>query len=119
MHTPLFNITFGLYVVLKSWHFSAGSVNAIVDGYLADLLAMPVILTFAQEAMQWIKGEAGRITGWMVFAAIGYAALVFEGVMPAINASKTADPIDVLMYALGGGLWWFCGRKPARMITFE
>ena len=110
MHSWLFNGAFGAYTILKSWHFSAGPIHPLVDSYLADLLAMPVILTFAQIAMVKLRGAKGALTKWMVGFAVVYATVVMEVLLPQIKSSAVGDPWDAVMYAIGAVAWWQWGR---------
>jgi hypothetical protein len=110
MHSLLFNGAFGAYILLKSWHFSAGPIHPLVDSYLADLLAMPVILTFTETAMVKLRGDRGRLSIGMVLFAVVYASVVMEVLLPHLKSSAVGDPLDAVMYAIGALAWWQWGR---------
>lgn len=99
--TPLFNLSFGLYMVYKAWVFSAGPLHPWIDAYLADLLAMPVILAMLTSGMSlWLKRTI-ELNLIQVILAFVYTSFVMEWIAPDRFEHAIADPYDVACYAIG------------------
>lgn len=97
-------LSYGIHLVLKFGHIP---VPGFFSHYFADLLCMPLLLSFALLSMRWFRGENDRQLPWsMVLVAIVYVSLVFELVLPAFFKRYTSDVWDVVMYGLGGVLFF-------------
>ena len=72
----------------------------LVAFYLADLLFMPLLLSFALAGQQVVYGRDHLPATWLLGAWAG-ASLWFEVLLPRWSARAVADPFDVLAYALG------------------
>jgi hypothetical protein len=100
---PLFVAAVLLYVLGKIWQMAwPHTAPLFVYGYLGDLLSMPVVLTLAL----WAQRRFGPHPPGFVFpdtwllATWLYVSALFEGVMPLLSATYTADWLDVLVYGL-------------------
>lgn len=101
LHSWLFNLSFGGYVLYKSWVFSAGSTHWFLDAYFADLLAMPVVLGLLSSGLSlWFRKEI-RLSLIQVLGAFLYMSILMEWVAPGRLIYAVADPFDVLCYAIG------------------
>jgi hypothetical protein len=73
-----------------------------VHAYLDDLVCFPIVLSIGLAAYRVILGNAHYVMGhWQVWPAVALYALVFELVLPMHSTIYTADPLDVLAYAIG------------------
>ena len=75
-----------------------------INGYIDDAIAIPVIanlgLWFQRVAI--IKSNHYVLSKWHVVFITVYVALIFEGLLPYLSKTYTADWIDVLLYIIGG-----------------
>ncbi|GAB3833831.1 magnesium citrate secondary transporter [Hymenobacter jeollabukensis] len=86
-------LTRGLHQPLPGW----------VTSWLADALAMPVILTLALVVQRLLRRRPQLVLpdAWLLAAWL-YVSLWFELLAPWLRPARyTADWLDVLAYALG------------------
>lgn len=100
---------YGIHLVIR---FSEYSSPLWLNSYLADLLCMPILLSLSLLSLRYLK----RLPHFLfkpvhVLFALLYVSLVFEWLLPSYSSSYTADPLDLLMYGLGAGL--FFALQPA------
>lgn len=84
----------------------------LLSSYLGDVLCLPLLLSAALAAHRALIVPGGTLPGTWVLAAWLAVSVWFEGLLPLWSAQATADPLDVLAYALGGLAfqWWL--NKP-------
>ncbi|WP_460619405.1 magnesium citrate secondary transporter [Hymenobacter ruber] len=76
---------------------------ALVTSYLADVLALPVMLTLAlavqrrlgNHSRHFILPDTWLLASWL------FVSVWFEGILPSYSRQAVADPLDVVAYALG------------------
>lgn len=102
MNTAYFNLTFGVYILLKSWLLSGGNAPDVLRFYLADFLALPVILTWTVALISYIKKRAVKLSFLQILFAVLYITFVMEYAAPKWSSYATSDPLDAVMYLLGG-----------------
>jgi hypothetical protein len=101
-----FQLAAGLYALHLGLEKSGFSV-LLLKYYLNDLLCMPLVLTltlFLQRTFTF-RNPSHVFTKYQVGLAVLYYSLGFEVILPLFMSRYTADPLDVLAYALGG--WYF------------
>ncbi|MGE6355996.1 hypothetical protein ACQKCJ_19175 [Flavobacterium sp. NPDC079362] len=77
-----------------------------VDDYLNDLLCMPLVLGLLLSTIRYLKNDSSFQFSKSFIAGLAlYYAVYFEYYLPGVNARYTGDPIDVLLYFLGGFLF--------------
>ncbi|ASU33010.1 hypothetical protein [Mucilaginibacter xinganensis] len=85
-----------------------------LNGYLDDAVALPVIanlgLWFQRSVI--IKSEYYVLSVWQVAFITGYVIIVFEGMLPFLSKTYTADWVDALLYILGGAFFYWVINKP-------
>ncbi|QJX48860.1 hypothetical protein HMJ29_18875 [Hymenobacter taeanensis] len=121
---PIFLVGTGLYIVVAMYKYG-GPVAAqwpvlprLLRAYLGDALALPLELTLMLYAMRhWYfrRPEFVLPTSW-IFSFWLVTSVWFEGILPHYDARATADPLDVVAYALGGLIFWRWMNQPARPI---
>ncbi|MCB0635111.1 MAG: hypothetical protein KDC54_00755 [Lewinella sp.] len=79
--------------------------HALLDGYLDDLLALPLILGLWQWERRWLWGTA-RLQGAEIVSATLLLTTLFEIGFPYWSDSFTADGWDVVAYFIGAWLFW-------------
>jgi hypothetical protein len=104
LRQPLFLGATGLYGVYQvGRHVCLGALPALVTGQLADLTAMPVLLSLALGAQRRLGQYGGTWVlpdPWLL-AAWAYVTLVFEVLLPHLATHAVGDWRDVVAYALG------------------
>lgn len=74
----------------------------LLSSYLGDLLCLPLMLSLALAAHRALIAQNSTLPGAWVLAAWLAVSVWFEGLLPLWSAQATADPLDVVAYALGG-----------------
>ncbi|MCF7823687.1 MAG: hypothetical protein K9N35_05895 [Candidatus Marinimicrobia bacterium] len=72
--------------------------------YLGDILALPVYLPlslYLSIKLEIVPGEF-QLNPVHVLAAVILFSVIFEGIVPAIDATSTRDPLDIFAYLIGG-----------------
>ncbi len=86
----------------------------LINGYINDLFAIPVIanlgLWFQRSFI--IKSSYYVLSPSQVIFIVIYVALIFEGLLPRVSKTYTADWTDVLLYAVGGLFFYLVMNKP-------
>lgn len=104
---PLLCFLLALYVVHLVLKFGRVPVPLFFSHYFADLLCMPLLLSSAGLFMRWLRADPGSyLSGAMILVATLYVSLVFECVLPLFFERYVADVWDVMMYGVGGGLFF-------------
>ena len=89
--------------------------NTFIDGYFTDLLFVPAMSLFALIGVRFIKRDNTiTIPLHLILLQTLLVGMYFELYLPtqeAITGNYTSDPIDVLMYILGGGLFFVLQRQ--------
>lgn len=109
---PICLAAIALYA-LKRW---AIPPNAFTSGYVNDLLCLPIFVPMSL----WLQRRLGlrwddsppRL--WEVAQHWAVFSVAFEVIVPRLPGFRsTADPWDVIAYAVGGALAWACWRRGA------
>lgn len=110
----LFNAGFAIYLVYRSVRWSSGAeFGWLIDGYLADVLALPVVLAITEDLLRFLKGDHHRLSGGMIIFAWIYISVIMEWVAPYYTKNAVADYYDVFAYGLGALIFYFFGRSAA------
>lgn len=120
---PVFWGAVGIYTVLLVLK-KTGVYIPLISDYLSDLLVMPVVLSIALWAVRSTRTPKGEerqeyfFRWWHVAFTVGFYSLLFEVLFPQLTDRFTADPWDVLAYAVGGVLFFLVlNRKPPQTKT--
>jgi len=117
---PLFVVGTMLYLVVVL-HKHGGPlvarwpIPALARAHLADVLALPLELTLMLYFMRrWYFRRPSFVlpTNWIVSTWVVFS-LWFEGLLPLFDKRATADPLDVVAYAVGGFVVWRWMNHPA------
>jgi len=72
------------------------------SSYFADLLCMPLLLSYSVIMIRKIKKTPSLILNKkMILFAFIYVSIVFEIILPEISTKFTRDYLDILMYFIG------------------
>jgi hypothetical protein len=117
VNTWLFNVSFGVYLIYRAYSWSSGrSTHPLLDGYLADVLALPVILALTEDMVALLKGAQFRLSTGMVIFAWVYTSVTMEVLAPMANKNAVADGYDVLAYGLGALLYLKWGATQGQSV---
>lgn len=85
---------------------------SIVNNYANDLLYLPLVLGAIEFIIRCVKRDSSfRLPlCFVIFLAISYS-IFFEYYLPKVNSRYTADWIDVVLYFVGGIVYFFIGNK--------
>ena len=101
---PLFVVAALSYSLhLLNRHVLHIPLPALLTSYLADTLALPVMLSLALAAQRRLGNHPAHFVfpdTWLL-AAWFFISVWFEGILPHYSPQAVADPLDVLAYALG------------------
>lgn len=79
-----------------------GIFLTFIHAYLDDLLCFPIVLSVGLAAYRVILRDSSyTLSHWQVWPAVVLYAVVFEWVLPSYSPIYTADPFDVVAYAIG------------------
>lgn len=83
----------------------------LVNNYLNDLLCIPLVLGALTCIIRKIKYHPNfKLPLGFIFILSSYYAVYFEYYLPKINSRYTSDWVDVVLYFLGGILFYFFQR---------
>lgn len=92
----------------------AGYTIPILNDYLTDFFAVPVVgtivLTLMREFVLMSNSYVFPLS--YVFTMVIYISIVFEGLLPMLSSKYTADPFDIIAYSLGAFLFHRFINKP-------
>jgi hypothetical protein len=85
-----------------------------VNGYIDDVFAIPVIANLGLwfQRVFIYKNNYYVLSPLHVVFIVVYVSIVFEGLLPWLSKTYTADWIDVMLYVLGGTFFYFVMNKP-------
>ncbi|WBA43358.1 hypothetical protein [Hymenobacter canadensis] len=114
---PLFLALAALYLVARlarHWHIRV--LPAALNSHLADMLALPLLLTVALSIMRrlYFRQPAFVLPGSWVVSTWLATSFLFELLLPLLRPrTYTADWLDVVAYGLGGLVFWRWLNRPA------
>ncbi|MFT6923902.1 MAG: hypothetical protein ACJA1C_002922 [Crocinitomicaceae bacterium] len=90
------------YFLVRYIRIDVDSPAHFVEFYLTDLLFVPAMSLFALIFVRLLKRDATiKISPLLIFIQVVLVSLYFEVYLPKIT-TYVSDPVDVLMYVLGG-----------------
>jgi len=81
--------------------------NVILDGWLNDLLCLPILLELVQFSMRIIVRKNYTLSIFQMIVSIVYCSVLFEFILPQYSTIYKSDIIDIFCYAIGGFTWNF------------
>lgn len=80
---------------------------SLIQFYLNDLLAIPVVATLGLWLMKFGLEESNfTLKKWHLVYMVSLFSVAFELLLPLCMERYTADILDVLMYVLGSLFFW-------------
>lgn len=91
--------------------------DSFLNNYLADFLCIPLVLYFTKIVLDFLfRTKKVEMNVIKIFVAVIYFSVIFEWILPKYSRKFTSDWIDVLMYFLGGILF-YCLKKAASYLA--
>lgn len=105
---PMFFLFCTIYLLVHIGRFLQLGFPIWLNGYLTDLLCMPMVLALSLVGVRWIKKIPDYILNIrLIIAMTIFYSVYFEMYLPSISSKYTADIIDVSMYFIGAIVYWF------------
>jgi hypothetical protein len=112
LKSPVFIICSLLFILHQLMQKVLDMHYPLIDRYLDNLLAMPIILTLLLVERRFLfRRKTYRLTVLEVVLATLFVILVAEIAFPLFSEDFTTDWWDVLFYALGSLLFYFTINK--------
>lgn len=100
-------IAASVYVLQKV----ATPLPLVVNNYLNDLLCIPLVLGALTFIIRKLKRDPRfTLPFGFIFILSSYYGVFFEYYLPKINSRYTSDWIDIVLYFLGGILFYLFQR---------
>lgn len=104
----LFFISLAIFAILQLLLFLDVNLPDWVIFYVNDFLVMPIALTICLFIIHRVSKDRGiRLSLFTIFSLATLYSVYFEGFLPRYHWRYTADILDVVMYFLGGIVFYF------------
>lgn len=113
---PLFLLSVSLYIGVRLWRLSEFSIPSSINGYVTDLVCMPIILTLCLIGVRVLKKVPHyELNAVQIFSMTAFYAILFEYYLPSSNSIYTADFFDVIAYFTGATIYYFVFQQSFRV----
>lgn len=111
--SPVFIICVVLFIMHQAAQKIFNVELGVVDSYLDNLLAMPIILTLLLlERIYLFKWkDYNKLTVTEIIIATAFIAFMSEVVFPAFSDKFTGDWLDVIFFFLGALIYYLSINK--------
>lgn len=94
---------------------SLGVFIPFYHSYGDDLMAMPVVFGICLQLMRWVHPLKTELvfTKKQLLIGLLYFSVIFELILPRLSSIYTADPFDVLCYAIGTLIFFKWMNRPS------
>jgi len=83
-----------------------------INNYVNDFLCIPLLLEYMSIVIKKLKNDPNyKFPLAFIFVLASYYSFYFEYYLPAHNPRYTSDIIDVILYFLGGLLYYATNLK--------
>jgi hypothetical protein len=96
-----------LFVFIINRYLIRPSEIQFIDGYLNDLLCLPILLQLVQVCMKLIVNKNYVLSLFQTIVAIIYCSVLFEIILPKYSNHYISDIYDTICYLSGGIIWKF------------
>ena len=90
-----------IYFLLYLIKHSAIKID-FVSAYLADIIAVPVIILLLDRIMNYLYGDHFKTSTFHILSVVISLSIVFEIILPTYSANYYADFYDIICYFTGG-----------------
>ena len=107
MSRSIFIVLVLSYVLLKIAVYAGVQLPEVVLNYWADLICIPIFLFLSEGFMARLyPSRFDRISLAHILSMVVIMSVCFELLLPIYSQAYTADGVDVLMYVIGGALYY-------------
>ncbi|MHC5310301.1 hypothetical protein ACYSNM_09630 [Myroides sp. LJL116] len=83
-----------------------------INNYVNDFLTLPIILSISLFIVRKIKRDPLlTLPIYLVLLVASFYSVYFEYYLPKVTFRYTQDPIDVVLYFLGGLAYYFINKR--------
>jgi hypothetical protein len=93
--------------------------NILLDGWLNDLLCVPILLELVQFSMRIIFRKNYTLSTFQMLVSVVYCSVLFESILPKYSSAYQSDFIDIICYTIGGFTWSFYLNKRRQLNEFK
>lgn len=94
---------FIIWLFIYSMNKSGYTFPNLIQFYLTDLLAIPVVGTLGLWFMRWVLNQKSFVLSYpQVLWIVLLFSCSFEMILPLFMDRYTGDPIDIGLYIIGG-----------------
>lgn len=105
----LISVFYLIHLFLK---FSQNAVPQWFSNYFADVLCLPILLSFALLVLRYLKkNQFLWLNSQQIIFAFFYTSILFECILPKYNTRYTSDLFDVVAYGIGAVCFYFFQEK--------
>lgn len=84
------------------------TLPSVIRSYANDFLCIPLVLETCRRCASWIlKINNLQLNLFTIFSVCLYFSTYFEYYLPTFNVRYTGDWIDVMLYLIGGVIFYF------------
>lgn len=93
---------------------AAGHPLPYLNGSLTDFFAVPVLINISLwlQRVFIIKNNYYVLSPAQVIFFVIFTSVLFEGILPPLSKTYTADWMDIILYVAGGFFFYFVMNKP-------
>jgi hypothetical protein len=116
--SPVFLICLVIFLVHQVLQKVLNIHYPLLDHYLDNILAMPVILTFFLAEKRWLfkKGNEYALSTLEIVIATIYIIIVTELIFPLFSDKFKGDWLDVILYAIGSIIFYYTINKSGNVM---
>lgn len=91
------------------------SLPRLLNNYLNDFLIIPIVLYLCLLFLRWSRNDANFVLKLPIILYVcALYAFIFEYLLPKQLVRYTSDPIDALLYFIGGLVFYLLQNKPSK-----
>lgn len=118
---PVFLFMMAGYSLIRLARYNHFPIPEMLNSYTTDVLCIPLVLSATLLLARLIKrNHELKIHSLLILLICLEFSCVFEWILPAKSPIYTGDPLDVVMYFFGGGIFYLIQplyKLPARAIS--
>ena len=116
MHKKILTYYFIASVIIGSLIYIAQKLlielPTFVNNYVNDFLIIPIVLTVSLFILQWSRSDKNyQIPLGVIFYICVLYSVLFEVIFPKYYTRYTADMLDVILYFIGGFVFFVLQKK--------
>jgi len=112
LSSKYFICSIGLYGIIQLMRLNEVLPGGLINSYGADLVCMPVVLSLSLFFVRKVKKDNQIIlTIPMILFMVALWSVYFELYLPSRSPMYTSDPVDAIVYFVGGASFYVWQKK--------